>query len=341
MKVLHVIDRLNIGGAEKVFVDIIHLLADAGIEVGALLFEKGFPLDDQIDKRVKTYVLNRKNKFSISKMYEAHKLCSRYNIVHVHMRHCYNYIRLVQLVFNGSYKVILHDHFGDIEINRSIPKGWSSIFKPAYYIGVSHPLTEWAKEYLKMPAANVFLLTNTIRPGSFKHQPGKTSAVCMVSNIRPTKNIEFAINLFSKKHNTLAIYGNRSDAAYYAVITNMAEGNASISIIEGEKELTAVYNKYAMAIHCARSETGPLVLLEYLAYGVPFLMYKTGEIANVVSKELPQCFIDNFNEDDWNGRIDEIMKSDLSSKLIEIFNNHFSPQQYIKQCLDIYQSVSC
>ena len=106
MNVLQVIDRLNIGGAERVMLNITRLLAERNIEVGVLLFNEGFALDKDIDKRAKLFVLNRNNKFSIAKLYKTFRICSKYEIVHVHMRHCYRYVKLAQLLFGGKFKVI-------------------------------------------------------------------------------------------------------------------------------------------------------------------------------------------------------------------------------------------
>lgn len=342
MRVLHVIDKLNIGGAEKVFVDITHLLTESGIETGALLFHSGGALDSLLDKHVKLHILDRKNKFSLYKLAQASAICKQYDIVHVHMRHCYNYIRLCQLLFGGKYKLILHDHFGDVDINKSVPKGWGSWLKPQYYIGVSRSLVNWAKETVGIDSQNVYLLTNTIVPGQYVHKSNTGQhSIFIVSNIRPTKNLEFGIHLCSMLPYPLTIYGNRSDWDYFNKIKELAEAYDNIHIEEGIKDLTAHFCKHSLALHCAKSETGPLVLLEYLAYGIPFLMYETGEVASVIKDELPLHFMNNFDEQQWIERIELLKQQDnIEEKLRTIFNKYFSPAIYINKCQEIYRSVN-
>lgn len=340
VRVLHVIDRLQIGGAEKVFVDITKLLTEKGIHTGVMLFSSGYPLDSQLSENLILHVLGRKNKYSLSKLYKANKICSSYNIVHVHMRHCYSYIKLAQVLFGGQYKIILHDHYGDIQINQSIPIGLK-LFKPTYYIGVSRQLTKWAEDELKIEYKNVFLLSNTIVPDkkvNYVHDSNRKSAI-MIANIRPTKNIEFAISVFKTLDWNLTIYGNNWDNAYYEEIINLIGGSNKIQVVQGITDFKQLFNKYSIAVHTAKSETGPLVLLEYMAYGIPFVSFTTGEIANVVADELPMHFINSFDTAEWIKRIELINNIETTAGLVTAFNKYFGPERYIEECLNIYRKI--
>lgn len=341
MKVLHVIDRLNIGGAEKVFVDITRLLAEDGIAVGALLFQAGYPLESQLHPGVRLHVLNRRNKYSIAKLYATHNICKQYDIVHVHMRHCYTYVRLSQLLFGGGYKIVLHDHNG---FQFAVPRGLKGVFKPRYYIGVSSDLCKWAVEKLLIPQQHVFVLKNTVIPdGTINYQwdPNRNKAL-IVSNFRKVKNLEFAVRLFKKIDWGLTMYGNRQgDASYFNAIAAEVNDLPNIEIKEGITKFADLYSQYDFAIHTSTAESGPLVLLDYMAYGIPFLSYKTGEVAEIVGNDLPMCFIDSFNETEWIKRMEDIKNiPGISEKLRTTFNKYFSPKAYIKECLSIYQSVS-
>jgi glycosyltransferase involved in cell wall biosynthesis len=341
MKVLQVIDRLNIGGAERVFLDIIELLVQKNIETGALLFNTGFPWDNEIDNRAQLNVLGRQNKFSLSKLYKTNKICSAYDVVHVHMRHCYAYVRLAQILFRGKYTIIFHDHYGDIEINKAVPWHLKSILKPKYYIGVSKALVQWAQKILSVSAENVFYLSNTIIPNNsvhFEYNSDRNKAF-MVSNIRETKNIEFGIDLCRHIGIDLDIYGNKTSEEYYKRMKDAINGDARIRIIEGEKDIYNHCNNYSFAIHCAKSETGPLVLLEYMTYGIPFVSYQTGDIANTIAAELPEYFVQSFDKEEWVKKMEDIKSCNSSGKLKHTFNKYFSAEKYINECLGIYQKV--
>jgi glycosyltransferase involved in cell wall biosynthesis len=341
MKVLHVIDRLGVGGAEKVFLDITHLLAARNVAVDALLFDGSGELTDRLDKRVSLHVLNRVNKYSLAKLRQLHKLCSHYTIIHAHMRHVYQYVRLAQLLFRGKYQLLIHDHYG---IDKNIPLSLKYVFKPRHYIGVCTSLVDWATSDVKVPSPNVYLLPNIIIPksdGSYTSNKN-TSRAIMVANVSRVKNIEFAIELVSRMDLQLDIYGNNRDESYYNELYQLIGSGAKTRVINDVSDFTHIYSRYDFAIHCSRSESGPLVLLEYLAAGIPFIAYKTGEVAEVIYSELPLLFVDSFDMDEWIRRIDVIKQMhDLPEKMRMVFSKHFSPEKYTEECLRIYERIGC
>ncbi len=343
MRILQVIDRLNIGGAEKVLVNLANMLHDKKKSVAVLVFESGFPLEAQLNASIPFYTLDRRNKYALSKLLKLNRYCRRYDIVHVHMRHCHAYVRLAQLLFGGKYKIVFQDHYGDIENDRDIPWHLRGLFRPQYYIGVSRTLTHWAKTTLRLPDRRVFLLSNTILPDKSDVYRSRHSGkrILIVSNIRTTKNILFAVRLLKALGLSGDVYGNIGDKLYYDEVLKEI-GDADIRIIEGVTAFKGLYGQYTMALHCATSETGPLVLLEYMAYGIPFVAYKTGEVAAQIADELPECFADTFNVNEWAKQMDEASRvQDLAERLQFLFNKYFAPEKYIQQCLEIYKSVSC
>ena len=76
------------------------------------------------------------------------------------MRHTYRYVKFASLFYKLSCKLILHDHFGSIALDKSIPLFMNNFLKPKFYIGVSNELVKWAKEVLKV--SEIYLLENII-----------------------------------------------------------------------------------------------------------------------------------------------------------------------------------
>ena len=50
-----------------------------------------------------------------------------------------------------------------------------------------------------------------------------------------------------------------------------------------------------VGLHVSKSETGPLVLLEYMCKSMPFIAYDTGEIAQHIKINFPSLIKDNFD----------------------------------------------
>ncbi len=342
IKVLQVIDRLEVGGAERVFLDLVVLLRSEGVPVDVLTISGKGEWYKQIDNGCLHYFLNRTRKFSIVKLRECANICNRYDIVHVHMRYTYTYVRLVQILFRCKFKLVFQDHFGDIDKNQKVPIGLRLIFKPSYYIGVSESLEIWALKTLNLSRDRVWVLRNTIIPTKkvvLSHTI-RENRIIMVSNIRRTKNIDFAIDLALRYNFSLDIYGNIVDWDYARNLQEKIKNSNNIKIISGVSEIQPLLINYKMAIHSAESESGPLVLMEYLANGIPFLAYGTGEIYAILKSKTPEFFTHNFSFEDWYERIEMLKCSEWEAKLLkELFNKYFGPETYIKKCLKIYQEI--
>ena len=335
MKVLHVIDRLALGGAERVFVSLVNNLCSAGVEVRALLFETGYELEQELKADV--IDLKRRNKYNLVTLYKTHKICSSYDIVHTYLRHVHAYVKLAQVLFGGEYRLILHDHSG---VSDEVPFRLKGLFKPAYYIGVYQKQVKWAIETLCINEQHAFLLNNTVSTAIMVRDRSSSDSIMMVGNIRRVKNIEFAIALARRLNKKLSVYGNVLDKEYYNELLDFIADKDDVEIVQGVTDLSEVYNKHSLAIHTSKQETGPLVLLEYMLAGMPFVAYKTGDVADTIYNELEECFVDSFEIDEWMNKVNQLNDSEgQKEKLRELYLTYYSPEQVTDKCLQIYKSV--
>lgn len=338
MKILQVIDALNIGGAERVFVDVCNILKENDQDVSALiLLENKGKLAEELNVPIIDF--SRNHKWDIAAMYKCGQILSSYEIVHCHLRHVYRYIALVNLLFKSNSKIIFQDHYGSIGVDTSIPFLFNSILKPSYYIGVSQTLTNWALEKVQVQRKNVFLLQNIIRKLETTESITKSSDLLLVSNIKPIKNNAFAIQLANRLKMSLLIVGRNQDDAYYNELLGDIDHNV-ITIDESVSKAQLIMGNAKIGLHTSKSETGPLVLIEYLAQGLPFVAYKTGEVAQMLEADFPEFFIDNFEIDGWRDKIQSILDKGFDhSKMKEFFEQHFGEKQYYIKLKNIYLCV--
>jgi glycosyltransferase involved in cell wall biosynthesis len=95
-----------------------------------------------------------------------------------------------------------------------------------------------------------------------------------------------------------------------------------------------------LGLHTSKSETGPLVLIEYLAQGLPFLAYDTGEVASILKPYFPEYFMDNFDIDKWEQRITKLLKENPDyDKMNFVFEKHFGKEQYFEKLNAIYTCI--
>lgn len=343
MKVLQIIDDLGIGGAERIFIDLANWLFEFGINIEVVVII-GNEIDmlEDLNPGIPFHVLNRKNRFDLHAAKKLANHIRKSDIVHIHMRHNFRYAMAISTLGLIKSKIVLHDHFGSINIDSSVPFGYKTFSRPKFYIGVSMPLINWAVLRLKLPKERIFLLENCV--SKLKAPPKKNATgLVLVSNIKPQKNQLFAIELLSCVDEKLTIYGGIQDLTYYTQIQEkISHRNLSkrVKHIENVTNIQSILGHYRLGLHTSVTETGPITIIEYLAQGLPFLAYKTGEAARIIQSEFPEYFIENFEIEAWQGRIKELLRTSPDrEKMNWFFEKHFSKKKYIGKCLNIYKTI--
>ena len=353
MKVLQIIDQLNVGGAERVAVDLSILLNSDRFVVEFLSLLSPSALDENLKKNnINIHYLNRANKYNLFKLIRLFCLLNKFKIIHVHSRHVLRYIALTFLLpnFFRKYKVVFHDHYGNIDLDPTCSNylKWSISHCDAY-IGVSKGLTKWAK--FNNLNRRIFLLENIVRSFN-KETKSKTNELIIVGNFRPQKNYEFLIQVIENLPSSVKIdiYGSIVDRHYYEYIKKMLcdlKRQGQINIIIDEKDVASILSNYKLALHVAKSETGPLVAIEYIMAGLPFIMYNTGSIANKMKQYDYDLIMDTFEKKEWSDKIIQVLNDEnyqikLKAKLDFVCETHFSEEKYVEKCKEIYQSImSC
>ena len=175
----------------------------------------------------------------------------------------------------------------------------------------------------------------------------KKISLVLVSNIKRIKNIEFAIELASyyscNKKVDLDIFYNSFDKEYLDELRNSCIINSNylrVNFINGEDEPQDYFYKYDLALHTSKNESGPLVILEYLAHGLPFLSFNTGQSIQLIKSNYSEFIINSFHLQDWVNSLDKILyngRQFYKLKLKNFFQKKYSLNNYYLQCKKIYQ----
>lgn len=275
-------------------------------------------------------------------MYKCAQILGNYELIHVHMRHNYRYIQLIKKLFFVKTTVILHDHYGSIDVDKSVPFGLKSLLKPTYYIGVSKTLLNWAVNNLKLPSNSVFLLTNSVLKEPQSEIGTQKKGIVLVGNIKPIKNQLFAIRLMEHINNTLTIIGQIQDEKYYVELKQLIKDlkmEQKIIFVHNSTNIQYDIQQFEFGLQTAKSESGPLVLIEYLAQSLPFLTFNTGQVVDDIKSDTPQLIMDNFEIEQWAMRLHEVQKMDLTI-LNNVYQKYFSEKMYLANCESIYKAIT-
>jgi len=269
------------------------------------------------------------------------------------MRYDLRYVFLSKLLFGFKTKIGSHDHYGDIVIDSTVPKFSKFILRKVTYVAVSLDLIEWAVNKVGLPRKEIFLLSNIVQINKMNviRNDVKQGAILMVANIRPAKNIEFALEIMrafkqADRDYTLDIVGQINDKEYYLTILKLIDQyqlTKNVKLIHDCYNVQAIIPRYSLAIHTAKSESGPLVLIEYLGNSIPFVAFRTGQVVEQIQNDLPE-FINSFFElDTWTSSIIKLVdenregaSEDLRTKMKTVFEKYFSEEKYFQGGVNIY-----
>jgi len=353
LKILQVIDTLGVGGAEKVLVTLANLQYKYKDQVAVLTLLEPGELAPALNPAIPKWSLHRKWKYNPLTMYRFVQIAKKFDVIHVHSRHNMRYVYLASLVFALKNRVVFHEHFGDIETDTSVKWHQRLIYPKLYYVGVSEKLCAWAKSKVGVPDEQVFLLSNTVAsyPLVLNQKKEKPEAlkIVIVGNIRRPKNIVFAIKLLKQIENynspTLTIIGKIKDEHYFKELLALVENLGLVGKVIFEHEcnnVQLILPNFDVAIHPAHSESGPLVLIEYLGQGIPFLAHDVGEVTKIVKNKYPEYVIDTLELNAWKEKLSEVLDStseERKKELRQFYEENFSEQTYYQKCRSIYAKV--
>ena len=347
MRIVFVIDRLMLGGAENVFIDLVNrFYSTFKFDIITITHFDDNQIDyfsGELANDLRIFSIKRNSRLSLSSAYQLHKTLKNYDIVHSHLRHTYRYIAWVRKFFLGKYKIVLHDHEGSIYLNDKLPSWDYFLIKPDFYIGVCQKLEIWAIQKWRLNKYEVVTLINL--PNEAKlfrrySEKGSNKRLIAVGNIKPIKNQAFLGSLMIDLDMDLTIYGNNQNSDYF----NEVNSYSRIKIIENVDISVDEISSYRLGLYSSKSESGPLVLLEYILAEIPFLAYQVGGMADAIAEFFPEYFIDNFDKAEWKLRILKLLEVPFNvelhrQKVNEMMIKYFSAENYKNELYKIYNGL--
>lgn len=325
-------------------------------------------LAEQLRKEITLYVLQRKSRFNpqgIKKFAEIVK-SENVSLLHSHGRSSFSFAAFIKQMKLVSVPLILHDHYG-IEKDTSIPlwfKYWGRHYL-AFYVGVYDKLTAWA-ERANVPRGKIGVITNaldfsrilraeTLDIKSLCRGYGQEKLGIWVGGIRAEKGFDVLIEAISKVANNpvrlkfrLFIVGGIADEAYSEYCKRKIEHLAlqEYFVFLGRRmDVPQLIKGAEFGVISSISESGPLVLIEYLAVGLPVVATRVGSVSHQAEMLGVQGFVNPGDASALaQGIIDLLGLSDSSLKDrgcigANIAIQHFDIEKKMPEWYRVYDHV--
>jgi glycosyltransferase involved in cell wall biosynthesis len=294
--VMHLIDTLNAGGAERMAVNIVNLLPRNRYSPHLCTTRTEGPLAPLVKPDVGRCSLNRKQRFEWRALRMLVEYINAHQIKILHAHGTALFMAGLAARFAPYPKIVWHDHWGRHDI-ESRPAWLYRIATGQAHsvIAVNKNLAQWSRDQLRVPANRVSCIknfvSNSLPNGETPDLPGTPGArIVCVANFRPQKDLmtlvramSLVVREFPAAH--LLLVGDPSDKAYAEQIEELvAEEKLSrhVSFMGQRNDVTSILAACDIGVLSSASEGLPLSLLEYGGARLPAVATEVGECAEML-----------------------------------------------------------
>ncbi|MCF6129932.1 glycosyltransferase [Flavobacterium sp. AS60] len=323
MRIVQIIDSLEIGGAEKMAINYANALSVRNEFSGLVATRAEGKLKNQLNNSVPYLFLKKKSTLDFGAVFRLRKYCKK-NRVEFLQPHSSSYFTALMVKFvYPKVKIIWHDHNG---LSEFISSEKSLVLKIASFffkgiIVVNYKLKEWAEKELN--CKKVIYLPNfttidnsTSAETILKGQSGKR--ILCLANLRDQKNHFLLLEVAEKlkqSHTdwTFHLVGKDFEDDYSAklkaaIVNKNLEEN--VFIYGSKSDIKNIIDQSDIAILTSKSEGLPIALIEYGLSKKPVVSTKVGEIPLIIKDEINGFIIDASDADLFYQRLLKFIAED-------------------------------
>jgi len=304
MRIVQIIDSLQVGGAEKMAVNFANSLSKKIEFSGLVVTRNEGPLTSQIATGVNYLFLNKKNAVDLKALFKLKAFCVKGQVEYVHAHGTSFFMAFLLKMIYPKIKIIWHEHAGarvQASFTNNLPMRFCSQFFDGIIV-VNQTLEKWFKDVLKFK--NVIYLPNftLLNPNETKNTILKGTAgkrILCLANLRSPKNHQMLIDVAKKIMEyapewTFHLVGKDFGDAYSRLIHEniSALGLQNNVYIYGLREDTGyIISQCDIGILTSSSEGLPVALLEYGLQEKAVVSTDVGEIPLIISTGINGYFV--------------------------------------------------
>ncbi len=295
-RILHLVDSLDVGGTERVAVNLSNLFARAGHQVVLCTTRRDGPLAGAVDERVERLCLERRFRFQPGPLRRLLRAVDELGIDVIHAHSTSLFLAVAARRLRPRLKVVWHDHFGRSMTHERRPWLYRRA-RPDAVVSVNRRLRQWASHGRVQSADRLHYLPNFSPPSSVSPRltrplPGNPDAIriTIAANLRPQKGHEVLLDAFALARAAdprleLMVCGDGSDERYSQSLEQRSHElglERWTHFLGNRNDLEAVLAASHIGVLSSHSEGLPLALLEYGRAGLPVVTTDVGDCAEVL-----------------------------------------------------------
>lgn len=357
LKVIQLIDTLNVGGAEVLAVNIYNLLSeDNNFESFFCSTREEGELKKRIKNKNSYLFLNKKHAldfkaiFRLKKYIKYHKI----DIIHAHTNSYFTAV-LLKIIYL-KIVIVWHNHTGNfinLKGKRLLVIKLCSLFINTI-INVNLDLNAWTKS--KLYTKRYIYLKNfpyfSNNEKTTKLRSVGTKKIVIIAGLRKVKNhlnlLEAYKNIYYEGLDwTLHIVGEVSDKEYFNEIIsfiNLHKLNENVFLYHGCFDIENILKQSSIGVLSSDTEGLPLSLLEYGLVGLPVIVTNVGQCNALIKHDFSGLVVNKDNPKEFSLALKRMMESkEDRTRFGNNFKNDilskYSKEKFIKELKKIYKTL--
>lgn len=311
MKIIQLVDSLEMGGTERMCINIANGLSSSGIENGVIVTRKPYTLTSRLNPGTTLLTCNKKNRWDLASFIRIYRFISKEKPQLLHAHSTTLLWACIIKILKPNIRLIWHDHYG----NRNHAKdNFIHIILSVFIngiIAVNDEIAQWHIKHMSVSKESIVCLPNfaMLLPVDVSKRDAHT--IVMNANLLPVKDhftLLKALAIVHRQHVPFKVYliGKEVDPNYVLQVKNMI-GQLHLSdkvILLGQVSgIESILGEASIGVLSSTSEGLPVSLLEYGLAALAVMSTDVGQCAKVlgmgefgwiVPYQQPEAFAENL-----------------------------------------------
>jgi glycosyltransferase involved in cell wall biosynthesis len=358
MRIVQIIDSLEVGGAERMAVNYANSLVNK-IEFSGLISTRGEGLlVDHLDQKVTYLFLKKKYVIDLGAIFRLRNYLKKNKVEFIHAHSSSFFIAVLVKITMPWIKIIWHDHYGisqDLSLRKNLTLKFSS-FLFLGIISVNDSLKKWAQDYLN--CKNIvyfpnFIVKPTASSNSFQLKGEVGKRIICVANLRPQKNhdllIDGAIEIRKRFPEwTFHLIGKDFKDSYSKNLVQKIqekELSKTVFLYGAVNNVQELLKQSDIAVLTSVSEGLPLAVLEYGLANLAVVATNVGEISKVIPSSKEGLIIDSNNLSQFVNSVQVLIENQeirkaLGDQLNFFVNENFGEKSILREYMTWLKSLT-
>ncbi|MES2780131.1 MAG: glycosyltransferase [Bacteroidota bacterium] len=343
MKIIQLVDSLEMGGTERMCVNIANGLSNSGIKNAVVITRRPYTLSNRLNSNTTLFTGNKKSRWDFISFRSIYQFVKKEKPEFIHSHSTTLLWACLIKILQPNIKLIWHDHFGNRKQANDNFIHVILSFCINGIIAVNDEITQWHIKHMYVKKENIICLPNFASLHPINTDLRNAHTIVMNANLLPVKDHLTLLKAMAILHQqevpfNLYLIGKEVNTNYVSQVKSMIQElhlSNNVTMVGQVNDIEAYLGEAGIGVLTSTSEGLPMSLLEYGLAGLAVLstdvgqcakVLKNGELGWVVPAKQPQLLADSLLIILNN----PILAREKAQKLNEHIQTHYSEKAFMR-----------